>query len=794
MDFMEVGAQSQSTPKPKEQVEEGKENAPEHSERAERLLKGLNAVQREAVLHEKGPLLLFAGAGSGKTRVLTHRIAYLTAVRGMPPHRILAVTFTNKAAREMQDRLDQLVGESVGKRLWVGTFHAVCARLLREFATEAGLSREFVVYDESDQVSLVKECLRALNLDEGKFPPRTILGHISRGKEKLVRPEEWEEHFQGYLEEISGRVYVMYQQKLRQNGALDFDDLLVETVRLLQTHSLVKQRLQSRWLHLLVDEYQDVNLAQYLLLKSLAEQHRNLCVVGDDDQSIYSWRGADVNLILRFEKDYPDARVLKMEQNYRSTRRILDAAYSVVRNNQSRKEKRLWTENPEGPPLSRYEAATERLEAEWVVNTMVGQVQTGRRRWADFCILYRTNAQSRVIEDMLRAWNVPYRIVGGQRFYDRKEIKDALAYLRVIHNPSDSVSLKRIINVPPRGIGSTTLEKLEAETLLSDRSLWEVLCDERVLTELNSRTRNRITEFRELIVGLRSLRDSVSVQELLKTTLERSGYLQALHEENSLEAHGRLENLAELLQAAAEFEASNPSPTLAAFLETTALVSDLDTLEEGAPAVTLMTLHAAKGLEFSVVFLVGMEEGIFPHARSLENKEQLEEERRLCYVGITRAKEELHLSWARQRSQFMGTAYNPPSRFLHEIPETLFHLEPSSVEDRVDGAPRRSLSSFDPDIVERDPDVEVLLARRRPRSAQEDGAPHRSLWREGPRPPRSQAAQNSFRVGQRVRHAQFGEGVVLRVTGEGDEATVEVAFPNVGPRKLMLAYAKLEGL
>ena len=737
----------------------------------ERLLQGLNPVQREAVLHGEGPLLLFAGAGSGKTRVLTHRIAYLTAVRGVPPQRILAVTFTNKAAREMKERLDNLVGEQMGKKLWVGTFHAICARLLREFAEEAGLSREFVVYDDSDQVSLVKECLRALNLDESKFQPRSMLDRIGQAKEKLVPPEDWAKHYSGYLEEIAGRIYPLYQQKLRQNNALDFDDLLAEMVRLLQNNKAVLQHLQNRWHYLLVDEYQDVNHVQYLLLKLLAQRHRNLCVVGDDDQSIYSWRGADVNLILRFEKDYPDAKVLKLEQNYRSTRRILDAAYAVVSNNKGRKEKRLWTENPEGLPLTKYEAATERLEAEWVVNTIFTQVQAGKRKWSDFAVLYRTNAQSRVLEDMLRAWSVPYRIVGGQRFYDRKEIKDALAYLRVIHNPNDSVSLKRIINVPARGIGNTTLTKLEAETLLTDSSLWEVLGNEQVLTEFGARTRKNLSEFRELILGLRALRDTLSVHDLLKTTLERSGYLQALHEENSLEAQGRLENLSELLQAAVEFEATTESPTLAAFLEGTALVSDIDSLEEGTPAVTLMTLHAAKGLEFPVVFLTGLEEGVFPHMRSLEKREQLEEERRLCYVGLTRAKEELYLSWARQRSQFLGTAYNPPSRFLKEIPETLFAFNP-----KPSGSP---LSTFDPDIERRD---------------RQGSVPDR-LWHEGPRPPREVARRKeeaSYRAGQRVRHPQFGEGVVLRVSGEGDEAVIEIAFPNVGPRKLMLSYAKLE--
>jgi DNA helicase-2/ATP-dependent DNA helicase PcrA len=743
---------------------------PEHP-----LLHGLNPVQREAVLHGDGPLLLFAGAGSGKTRVLTHRVAYLIAVHHVLPRHILAVTFTNKAAQEMKERIDKLVGDNVAKHLWVGTFHATCARLLREFGEKIGLDRDFIVYDDGDQVTLIRECLAQLSIDEKKFAPRAILARISAAKEKLIVPADWREHFHGPFEDVAGKVYPVYQEKLQQNNALDFDDLLTEAVRLLRERSDVLERLQDRYRYILVDEYQDVNHVQYVFLKLLAAKRRNLCVVGDDDQSVYGWRGADVGLILQFEQDYPEAKVLKLEQNYRSTKTILAAAYGVVRNNRGRKDKKLWTENQEGIPLTRHDAENEQEEAVWLAQKIREEVIAKRRKWGDYAVLYRTNAQSRVLEDTLRNWYAPYRIVGGVRFYERKEIKDVLSYLRLVHNPADSVSLRRVLNVPARGIGASSLSAIEEEMSQSGRSLWDVVSHIDTLTTLQPRIRAKISQFADLITGLRAERETLSVTELTQKVLERSGYRRALEEENTLEAQSRLENVGELLTVTTEFETQTDQPTLSGFLEQVSLVADIDSLDAGSDAVTLMTLHAAKGLEFPVVFLVGMEECVFPHIRSMESDRELEEERRLCYVGITRAKEELYLSAANRRTVFGNISYNKPSRFLKEIPRDLFHTQ------RAKGGRGAAVSGFDPDA------DDEQWGRPLPGS--------RKLWVEGPKTPQQEtrAAQAAeYRVGQKVRHGTFGVGVILKVTGEGDAATVEVVFPNVGPKKLLLAYAKLE--
>jgi len=740
------------------------------------LLKGLNPVQREAVLYGDGPLLLFSGAGSGKTRVLTHRIAYLIAARNVLPRHIMAVTFTNKAAQEMKERLGRLVGENAGKYLWVGTFHATCARLLREFGEKIGLDRDFVVYDDSDQMTLIKEALRQLSIDEKKFAPRAILARISHAKEQIVSPEDWHKHFSGFFDDVCGRVYPVYRDKLRQNNALDFDDLLTEAVRLLRERADVLERLQDRYRYILVDEYQDVNQVQYAFLSLLAAKRRNLCVVGDDDQSVYGWRGADVGLILKFEFDYPDAKLLKLEQNYRSTKTILEAAYGVVRHNKGRKDKKLWTDNDHGSPITQYEAMNEQEEAVWIAQKMRDVIKLGGRKWSDFAILYRTNAQSRVLEDVLRNWYTPYKIVGGVRFYERKEVKDVMAYLRVIHNPADSVSLRRIINVPTRGIGATTLSAIDEEMLLSGRSFWTVLQDIGSLSTVQARTRGRLAEFATMLAVLRNERGTRSLTELTQEVIDRSGYKKALEEERTLEAESRLENVGELLSVTKEFENQTDDPTLGNFLEQVSLVSDIDSLDANSESVTLMTLHAAKGLEFPVVFLAGMEECVFPHVRSLESDKELEEERRLCYVGITRAKEEVYLTFANRRTVFGNISYNPPSRFLREIPKELFQT------GREQGGRGPVVSSFDPD------EDNGQNRGRQP-------APERKLWTEGPISPRE--AQRSERVGewgvgQKVKHVTFGVGVVLNVTGEGDNTTVDAVFPNVGPKKLLLAYAKLE--
>ena len=728
----------------------------------------LNPVQREAVLHYEGPLLLFAGAGSGKTRVLTHRIAYLIAARSVAPWEILAVTFTNKAAKEMRSRLEGLIGEYDTKKIQMGTFHSVCARILRRYGEDVNIPDNFVIYDDSDQITVMKECMRMLTIDQDRFTPRAILSHISKAKEKLIDPNEYNDHYFGFFEDICGLVYPKYQEELRKNNALDFDDILVETVRLLRNSPTTLRKLQTQIRFILVDEYQDVNLVQYEFLRLLAKLSNNICVVGDDDQSVYGWRGADVGLILRFEVEHPDVKVLKLEQNYRSTRTILDAAYAVVSNNQSRKDKRLWTEKEGGDPIVHYEAENEKTEAQWLATTIKEMVEKRGYKWSDFAVLYRTNAQSRVVEDLFRAFNIPHKIIGGTRFYDRKEVKDTIAYLRVIHNHADGISMKRIINEPPRGIGKTTLSALETEALLANTNLWEVLHNSQVVGEQNKRARTSLNAFVELMDALVEESRHLNVPDLMQKVIEMTGYSKLLSSEKSMEAESRLENLTELLKTAAEYQFSNEEPTLGGFLESISLVSDIDSLSENSEAVLMMTLHAAKGLEFRVVFMIGMEENIFPHSRSHESAAEMEEERRLCYVGITRAQELLFISNALTRSTYTGLSFNHPSRFLEEIPIELFTGKR--------GKP--SVSSFDPDE-----DALIGLLHR-----------EKTLWDEGELPPQEQAYRKQigeFRVGHSVKHAIFGVGVILKVEGNEENAKAEIMFPIHGLKKIMLAGTHL---
>lgn len=726
------------------------------------LLANLNPVQREAVLHGDGPLLIFAGAGSGKTRVLTHRVAYLIAAGKAHPRNILAVTFTNKAAGEMRERIGTIVGEA-SRHIWIGTFHATCARILREAGDAIGLDRDFVVYDDSDQTTLVREALNQLQIDDKKFAPRAILSLISRAKERLISPEDFGKHYQGFVERIAERTYELYNQKLRLNRALDFDDLLFYAVRLFQQRPDILQRYQDRFRYILVDEYQDVNYAQYLLLTLLAAKHRNLCVVGDDDQSIYMFRGADVGLILQFERDYPDARVVKLEQNYRSTGNILDAAHAVVSRNQSRKEKRLWTQNPRGRPLVVKEADNEQDEAEFVVRTIWEAVRERRRQYKDFAVLYRTNAQSRAFEEVFLNFAVPYRIVGGVRFYERREVKDIVAYLRVVHNPRDAVSLKRILNVPPRGIGPATLAILEKTAEDTHRALWDVLMEAGQISALSPRQRNALTAFVELVTRLQSLASASTVSNLTMELLNATHYLADLEAQSGMDAQTRAENVREFLTVTTRFDAEADDTSLGAFLEQVSLVSDLDSLDARADAVTLMTLHSAKGLEFPVVFLAGLEEGVFPHARSMNSDRELEEERRLCYVGITRAKEELYLTHAYRRTLFGSISYNPRSRFLNDIPPELYGMPaPASIPTRNPAA---------------------------------QSAGHK-LWVDRKLSPKEERqAEAEFRPGQKVRHHTFGTGVVLSAENVNGDLQVSVAFPApVGIKKLMQSFAKLQAV
>ncbi len=722
----------------------------------------LNPEQQEAVRHRGGPILVFAGAGSGKTRVITCRIAELLS-EGVPPSRILAVTFTNKAANEMRERVERMAGRA-SDGLWIGTFHAICARILRIEGRNVGLEPNFVIYDDADQIGLVREILKKKDIDEKAISARGILTEISGAKEKLLDPETYAEKSAGYVERIAADVYKLYNAALRKANALDFDDLLYWTVRLFEQRPDVLDKYQERFLHLLVDEYQDVNLAQYRFVGLVGARHRNVMVVGDDDQSIYAWRGADVRLILSFQADWEDAKIVKLQRNYRSTKTILSAANEVIRRNRSRAEKKLWTENDEGARIRLHEAGTELDEAMAVADAVLKDVASGRRRHGDFAVLYRTNAQSRVLEEAFLTLRIPHVLVGGQRFYERKEIKDMLAYLRLALNPLDDVSFRRIVNVPSRGIGQGTLSAIEEHAASTGVPRLESLGTESVQAGLQKKTLSAVQRFLGSLAEARRIAEGGPVTPILRFLLGASGYLDDLRAEHTQDAQNRLDNLQELVNVAAQYDAAAEEPSLGGFLESVALVADIDMADDSGDAVTLMTLHSAKGLEFPVVFLVGLEEGVFPHSRSLSSDSELEEERRLCYVGMTRAREELRLLHAHRRSLYGQPSFSRPSRFLSEIPAEL--LDSDSVPDpnlrRVVGDRTGSYR-----VVE-------------PRQSRALRAPE---WK----PP--------FDVGQRVRHPKFGIGVVVACNPLKDDAEVTVAFPGVtGIKKLVQGLAKLEAL
>ena len=703
------------------------------------LFQDLNPPQREAVTHPGGPLLILAGAGSGKTRVLAYRVAYLLRHQSIAPARILAVTFTNKAANEMRERVDRLVGTAVAQAIWIGTFHHICSRILRRNGDRVGVGRNFLIFDEDDQRAVIRQCLKGLGLDERRFPPAVVLALIDRAKNEGVDHLAYAERANGWYEEVVARVFNAYQRTLREQNALDFDDLLLEVVRLFGEAAEVKEEYQDRFQHVLVDEYQDTNRAQYLIIRTLAEKHRNICVVGDDDQSIYGWRGADVRNILEFEQDYPDATIVKLEQNYRSTKTILQAAGEVIQHNPHRHRKALWTANPAGEPIVLYEAFDGHDEARFVVDE-IARLRDGLR-YRDFVVLYRTNAQSRLFEEQCLRAGIPYTIVGGVRFYERKEIRDIIAYLRLALIPADDASLTRIINVPRRGIGDVSFGRLEAYARGHGLSVLEAMAQPEALEDLPKAAQRTAAELVDLIARLRDRASRVRTTDLIDAAIVETGYQAMLEAEGTDEAYSRLENLRELVTVAKEFEDVTGEEGLNAFLQHLALVTDLDTWQEQVDRVTLMTLHSAKGLEFAVVFLAGLEEGLFPHARALEEAEGLEEERRLCYVGMTRAKQHLYLSHARTRTIFGSTMPGVPSRFLEEVPAE-------------------------------------LVTKPTP-------APPAVTWMEEERD------IPSFAVGDHVRHASFGEGRVLGVEGEGVRAVVTVQFAQ-GVKQLALGYAPLE--
>ena len=633
------------------------------------LIEGLNDKQKEAVLATEGPCLVIAGAGSGKTKVLTHKIAYLISEKNVKPYNILAITFTNKAASEMKQRVEKIVGD-VAQEMWMGTFHSICVRILRRFIDRIGFDTSFLIFDTSDQKTVVKECLKALNIDDKTFSDRSVLSEISNAKNEMLTPKAYQAKYSGeFRKEKIGQVYELYQKRLRENNAIDFDDIINYTIDILSENPDVLQYYTEKFKYVLVDEYQDTNKAQFTLVTILASRYGNITVVGDNDQGIYSFRGADISNILNFEKDFLGTKIIKLEQNYRCTGNILKAANAVIKHNENKYEKKLWTENEEGSLPCLYQAEDEYDEANYVVKQIEHLKTEEYLKPKDFVILYRMNAQSRAIEDILRRENIPYKIVGGLKFYERKEIKDTIAYLRLIHNTSDNLSLKRIINEPKRGIGKTSLDKIQEISDRTGTSMYEIIKHAEEF-DLN-RVKANAEEFINLIEDLRLKKQELSISELLKEVLNKSGYTRALELENTVEAETRMQNLEEFLTVAIEFEEESADNTLPEFLESITLSSDVDEMQDEDNTVTLMTLHSAKGLEFPVVFLVGMEEGIFPGYKSIGEPKELEEERRLFYVGITRAKQFLHLTCAKHRTIFGSTSYNAVSRFIKEIPDNL---------------------------------------------------------------------------------------------------------------------------
>ncbi|GAA0132939.1 DNA helicase PcrA [Bacillus velezensis] len=730
------------------------------------LLSGLNPVQQEAVKTTDGPLLLMAGAGSGKTRVLTHRIAYLMAEKHVAPWNILAITFTNKAAREMKERVESILGPGADE-IWISTFHSMCVRILRRDIDRIGINRNFSILDTADQLSVIKGILKERNIDPKKFDPRSILGSISSAKNELIEPEEFAKTAGGYYDQVTSDVYTDYQKKLLKNQSLDFDDLIMTTIKLFDRVPEVLEFYQRKFQYIHVDEYQDTNRAQYLLVKQLAARLENICVVGDSDQSIYRWRGADIANILSFEKDYPSANVILLEQNYRSTKRILQAANEVIKNNSNRKPKNLWTENDEGIKLSYYSGDNEFGEGQFVAGKIYELHSSGRRKLSDIAILYRTNAQSRVIEETLLKSGLNYNIVGGTKFYDRKEIKDILAYLRLVSNPDDDISFTRIVNVPKRGVGATSLEKIASYAAMNGMSMFQAIKQVDFIG-VSAKAANALDGFGAMIENLTNMQDYLSITELTEEILEKTEYREMLKAEKSIEAQSRLENIDEFLSVTKNFEQKSEDKSLVAFLTDLALIADIDQLDQkeeesgGKDAVTLMTLHAAKGLEFPVVFLMGMEEGVFPHSRSLMEEAEMEEERRLAYVGITRAEEELYLTNAKMRTLFGRTNMNPESRFIREIPG-----------DLLENLNEKKTSRMQPG--------RIVQPKRGPVSRPVSYAN------------KTGGDSLSWAVGDKAGHKKWGTGTVVSVKGEGESTELDIAFPSpVGVKRLLAAFAPIE--
>lgn len=724
------------------------------------LLNNMNTEQSEAVRTTEGPLLIMAGAGSGKTRVLTHRIAYLLDEKGVSPYNVLAITFTNKAAREMKERVEKLVGEEA-QAIWMSTFHSMCVRILRRDADRIGIERNFTIIDPTDQKSVIKDVLKRENIDPKRYEPRMFIGQISNLKNELKTPEDAVAEATDFMSDMVARVYEGYQRQLSRNAALDFDDLIMTTITLFERVPDVLEYYQNKFQYIHVDEYQDTNRAQYTLVQLLARKFKNLCVVGDSDQSIYGWRGADIQNILSFEEDYPNAKTIFLEQNYRSTKVILNAANEVIKNNTERKPKGLWTANNEGKKINYYEAVTEKDEAQYVVKEIMRQQRENNKSFNDMAILYRTNAQSRVLEETFMKANIPYTMVGGHKFYDRKEIKDLLSYLRLVANSNDDISLQRVINVPKRGIGPTSVDKIQNYAQQNDISMFDALAEADFIG-LSKKVVKEALGFYNLISNLIKEQEFLEITEIVEEILEKSGYKEMLERDQSLESRSRLENIEEFMSVPMDYEKNTPleEQSLINFLTDLSLVADIDEadIENG---VTLMTMHSAKGLEFPIVFIMGMEESIFPHIRSIksDDEHEMEEERRICYVAITRAEEELYLTHATSRTLFGRIQSNAASRFLTEIPEDLL--------DKGKKKESRIGSSFgDKKPAKRGP------SRRVSRNAA--------------------VASSDWHVGDKVMHKAWGEGMVSNVNEKNGSVELDIIFKSQGPKRLLANFAPIE--
>ena len=759
------------------------------------LLEGLNEKQLEAVTTTEGPCLVIAGAGSGKTKVLTHKIAYLIQEKNVRPWSILAITFTNKAAREMKERIEKIVGDAINE-MWVGTFHSICVRILRRCIDKIGYDSSFVIFDTSDQKTLIKQCIKEINLDDKMFTDRNVLSEISNAKNEMLEPAEYALKANGdFRKEKIAEVYKLYQSRLKANNAVDFDDIINLTIKVFMENPDTLEYYSNKFQYVLVDEYQDTNKAQFTLVTMLASKYGNITVVGDNDQGIYSFRGADISNILNFERDFPGTKIVKLEQNYRCTGNILNAANAVIKNNETKYDKKLWTQNDVGALPTVYMGKDEYGEASYIVSKINSLRREEYYKYSDFTVLYRMNTQSRAIEDILRREDIPYKIVGGLKFYERKEIKDIIAYLRLVHNHTDNLSLNRIINEPKRGIGKTSLEAVEEIANKNNLSMFEVIkkADEFELNRVFVNSR----EFVNIIEEISSQKESLTISELVKTILNKTGYTKALEVENTVEAENRIENLEEFLTVTMEFEEEYADNSLAEFLESITLSSDIDGMEEAEDSVTLMTLHSAKGLEFPVVFLVGMEEGIFPGYRSIGEQKELEEERRLCYVGITRAKNYLHLTCAKQRTMFGSTSCNPISRFLKEIPKELLDGYEEAFGEKeekftdssykweygraVNPVKTYKFGETSEDNYVAASSVNTGFAFRTAESFL------KTINKKDDNVDLSQ-----YQEGQRVYHKKFGEGTISSLEAEGSDIKVDIAFDKVGHKRLMAKFAGLE--